>query len=125
DIIGRRNLQFYSCLLTSILFAVWAAVMNVASPGGLIALFTVSQFTLACGPNLTTFLIPVELFPTRVRGSVHSISAASSKAGALLTAYGFASLVKKIGLCGVLGLMSGLLFLVVLVTLWIPEVKGK
>jgi PHS family inorganic phosphate transporter-like MFS transporter len=70
-------------------------------------------------------LIPVKLFPTRVRGSYHGISAASGKAGAVLTAYAFATITDKIGLQGVLGLFSGPFALICLLTLWIPEAKGR
>ncbi|KAK4940636.1 hypothetical protein LTR10_019266 [Elasticomyces elasticus] len=125
DILGRRVLQCGTCVLACVFFAIWAGVSDVSSSGGLIALFTLSQFALACGPNVTTFLIPAEVFPTRVRGTAHGISAASGKAGALLTAYSFATATKQIGLRGVLGLLAGILFLVALVTLLIPEPKGK
>lgn len=33
------------------------------------------------GANATTFIIPGEVFPTKVRASAHGISAASGKAG--------------------------------------------
>ena len=77
------------------------------------------------GPNATTFLIPVEVFPTRVRGTAHGISAAAGKCGAVLTAFAFGSVTDAIGLRGVLGLFSGIMALVAIVTLLIPETKGK
>ncbi|KAK9094335.1 hypothetical protein Scep_025804 [Stephania cephalantha] len=40
------------------------------------------------GPNSTTFVLPAELFPTRVRSTCHAISAASGKAGAMVGAFG-------------------------------------
>lgn len=98
---------------------------ETASSGGLITLFTLSQLVLGAGPNITTFLNPVELFPTRVRGSTHGISAAAGKCGAVLTAFAFGSLVERTGLRGALGLFSGIMFLVALLTLMIPETKGK
>jgi len=36
------------------------------------------------GPNTTTFVIPAEAFPTRVRATCHGISAASGKVGAVI-----------------------------------------
>ncbi|KAI1629398.1 general substrate transporter [Exophiala viscosa] len=125
DLIGRRAQHCGTCVLACVFFAIWAGVSDISSSGGLIALFTLSQFALACGPSVTTFLIPAEVFPTRVRGTAHGISAASGKAGALLPAYSFATATKQIGLRGVLGLLSGVLSLVALVTLLIPEPKGK
>jgi PHS family inorganic phosphate transporter-like MFS transporter len=100
-------------------------VSETASSGGLITLFTLSQLVLGAGPNIITFLNPVELFPTRVRGSAHGISAAAGKCGAVLTAFAFGSLVERTGLRGALGLFSGIMFLVALFTLMIPETKGK
>lgn len=88
-------------------------------------LFTLSQFFLNLGPNATTFLLPVEVFPTRVRGSAHGIAAASGKAGAVVTAFAFGTIADKIGVQGVLGLFSGVMALCSLVTLLIPEPKGK
>ena len=77
------------------------------------------------GPNATTFLLPVEVFPTRVRGTAHGIAAASGKAGAVVTVFAFGSLTDSIGLRGVLGLLSGIMALTALVTLLIPETKGR
>lgn len=125
DLIGRRTLQFGSCAILCVLYAIWAGVSNTASSGGLITLYTISQLVLAAGPNVTTFLIPVELFPTRVRGTAHGISAACGKCGAVLTAYGFGSLVSSVGLRGALGLFSGIMALISLITLLIPEANGK
>jgi PHS family inorganic phosphate transporter-like MFS transporter len=36
------------------------------------------------GPNATTFVVPAEAFPTKVRATAHGISAASGKLGAVL-----------------------------------------
>lgn len=88
-------------------------------------MFTLTQFTLNIGPNATTFLIPAEVFPTRVRGTAHGISAAAGKCGAVLTAFAFGSVEDAIGLSGVLGIFSGVMALTALVTLWIPETKGR
>jgi PHS family inorganic phosphate transporter-like MFS transporter len=88
-------------------------------------LFTLSQLFLNTGPNCTTFLLPVEVFPTRVRGTAHGIAAASGKAGAVLTAFAFGTVADKIGVNGVLGLFSGIMALVTLTTFLIPEPKGR
>ncbi|KAI1827390.1 major facilitator superfamily domain-containing protein [Xylaria intraflava] len=125
DIVGRRNLQLVATLISSILYAIWAGVQETASSGGLITLFVLSQLALSAGPNVTTFLLPVELFPTRVRGTGHGISAASGKIGATITAFAFGTAVDRIGIRGVIGLFSGLMALVSLTTLLIPEPKGR
>lgn len=88
-------------------------------------LFTLCQLVLNSGPNPTTFLLPVELFPTRVRATAHGLAAATGKAGAVLTAFAFGTVTQAIGIQGVLGLFSGIMVLVALLTLMIPETKGR
>ncbi|RFU33045.1 hypothetical protein B7463_g3310, partial [Scytalidium lignicola] len=124
DIFGRRSLLIWSSLLTAALYAIWAGVNDTAHSGGLIALFTLSQFTLNFGPTTVIFLLPVELFPTRVRGTAHGIAAASGKCGAVLTAFAFGTINDTLGLRGALGLFAGVMVLVAIVALWIPETKN-
>ncbi|XP_044468979.1 low affinity inorganic phosphate transporter 4-like [Mangifera indica] len=50
-------------------------------------LYGLTFFFANFGPNSTTFVLPAELFPTRVRSTCHALSAASGKAGALLAAF--------------------------------------
>ena len=125
DTIGRVKQQFFGSVIVAVLYAIWAGVTGHTSTGGLVTLFTLSQLFLNMGPNATTFLLPVEVFPTRVRGTAHGIAAASGKAGAVVTAFAFGSLTDAIGLRGVLGLLSGIMVLTALVTLMIPETKGR
>ncbi|RRT66195.1 hypothetical protein B296_00034699 [Ensete ventricosum] len=50
-------------------------------------LFGLTFFFANFGPNSTTFVLPAELFPTRVRSTCHALSAASGKAGAMIGAF--------------------------------------
>lgn len=125
DTIGRVKQQAICSGVVTILYAIWAGVTNHVSTAGLMTLFTLSQLVLNAGPNCTTFLLPVEVFPTRVRGTAHGIAAASGKAGAVLTAFAFGTVAERIGINGVLGLFSGIMALVTAVTFLIPEPKGK
>ncbi|KAL0403210.1 UNVERIFIED_CONTAM: Inorganic phosphate transporter 1-11 [Sesamum radiatum] len=52
------------------------------------ALYGLTFFFANFGPNSTTFVLPAELFPTRVRSTCHALSAASGKAGAMIGAFG-------------------------------------
>ncbi|XP_057471218.1 low affinity inorganic phosphate transporter 4-like [Actinidia eriantha] len=54
-------------------------------------LYGLTFFFANFGPNSTTFVLPAELFPTRLRSTCHAISAASGKAGALVGAFGVQS----------------------------------
>ncbi|KAK4489648.1 hypothetical protein RD792_005460, partial [Penstemon davidsonii] len=51
------------------------------------ALYGLTFFFANFGPNSTTFVLPAELFPTRVRSTCHAFSAASGKAGAMIGAF--------------------------------------
>lgn len=50
-------------------------------------LYGLTFFFANFGPNSTTFVLPAELFPTRVRSTCHAMSAASGKAGAVIGAF--------------------------------------
>ena len=104
DLIGRVRQQFIGSGIVAALYTIWAGVTNHTSTGGLITLFTLSQLFLNMGPNATTFLLPVKVFPTRVRDAAHGISAAASKYRAVLTAFAFGSVTDRIGVQGVQGL---------------------
>lgn len=127
DLLGRVRQQYLFSLLVAVLYAIWAGVASLphASTAALITLFVLSQLAIGLGPNATTFLIPAEVFPTRVRGTAHGISAAAGKVGALITAFAFGSVTEAIGLSGVLGLLSGVMALCAACSLLIPETKGR
>ncbi|XP_020209835.1 inorganic phosphate transporter 1-11 [Cajanus cajan] len=55
-------------------------------------LYGLTFFFANFGPNSTTFVLPAELFPTRVRSTCHALSAAAGKAGALVGTFGIQSL---------------------------------
>jgi PHS family inorganic phosphate transporter-like MFS transporter len=55
-------------------------------------LYCLANFFQNFGPNVTTFVIPGEVFPTRYRSTAHGISAASGKFGAVVAQVGFARL---------------------------------
>ncbi|KIW04761.1 hypothetical protein, variant 2 [Verruconis gallopava] len=125
DWIGRIRLQFWGSLLVAAVYAIWAGITNHTNTAGLTAIFAVSQLVLNSSVNVTTFLLPVEVFPTRVRGTAHGIAAASGKVGAIITAMCFGTVNEKIGIQGNLGLFAGIMVLAALCTLLIPETKGK
>ncbi|KAF3775178.1 hypothetical protein EJ110_NYTH50272 [Nymphaea thermarum] len=52
-------------------------------------MYSLTFFFANFGPNATTFVVPAEIFPARLRSTCHGISAASGKAGAIIGAFGF------------------------------------
>lgn len=133
---GRRPIQIMGFAACTILFAILAGayypLRDKAMPA-FIVIFTLAQFFQNFGANSTTFIIPGEVFPTKVRASAHGISAASGKAGAILASFAFNVLVDYGGAPGkhaflpeTLGIFAGIMFLGLIVTLlWIPESKGR
>jgi MFS transporter, PHS family, inorganic phosphate transporter len=85
------------------------------------------QFFFNFGPNATTFIIPAEVFPSRVRGLGHGLSAAVGKTGAILSAllFNYLSGPKVIGLANVLWIFFACNILGAISTFFlIPETKG-
>jgi PHS family inorganic phosphate transporter-like MFS transporter len=55
-------------------------------------LYCMANFFQNFGPNVTTFIVPGEVFPTRYRSTAHGISAAAGKLGAIIAQAGFGKL---------------------------------
>ncbi|KAG2302363.1 hypothetical protein Bca4012_060676 [Brassica carinata] len=92
---------------------------------GFIVLYSLMFFFCNFGPNATTFIVPAEIFPARLRSTCHGISAASGKAGAMVGSFGFAALVKAVGMKKTLLIMAGISFIGLLFTFLVPEPNGK
>ncbi|XP_073272460.1 low affinity inorganic phosphate transporter 3-like [Primulina huaijiensis] len=56
---------------------------------GFVVMYGLTFFFANFGPNATTFVVPAEIFPARLRSTCHGISAAAGKAGAIIGAFGF------------------------------------
>ena len=90
-----------------------------------VLLFGISYFFTEFGPNMTTFVLPSEVFPTSIRGMGDGISAAGGKLGAFIGALLVPTLLKTVHLTGVMGLMAGVSVIGILLTIVaIPEPKG-
>lgn len=134
---GRRTIQLMGFAVTTVLYVILAAAFYPLKNNAIaafIAIFTLAQLFQNFGANSTTFIIPGEVFPTKVRASAHGISAASGKAGAIIASFAFNVLVEvndktpneHAFLPETLGIFAAIMFLGFVVTyLWIPESKGK
>jgi PHS family inorganic phosphate transporter-like MFS transporter len=58
-------------------------------------LFGLTLFFANFGPNSTTFIVPAELFPARLRSTCHGISAAAGKSGAIIGSFGVQSYISN------------------------------
>ncbi|CAO2198244.1 unnamed protein product [Urochloa humidicola] len=98
DKMGRYLIQLIGFFMMSVFMLIMGIMYKdlKSKHTTLFALFYALTFFFAnFGPNSTTFVLPAELFPTRVRSTCHAISAASGKAGAIVAAYGVQSLTLK------------------------------
>jgi len=126
DQFGHRRLQWVGFLMMGGCFAVIALVpgMTTAVVPFLLA-YGISYFFTEFGPNMTTFVLPGELFPTSVRATGHGISAGVGKLGAFIGVFLFPVLQESLGLRSTLLLTAGISVLGALLTLVVPEPAGR
>ncbi|KAI9225264.1 MAG: phosphate transporter [Piptocephalis tieghemiana] len=132
DRIGRKTIQLMGFGILTCLFVILGAAYHKildTSTALFVVIFTLAQFFQNFGPNVSTFVIPGEVFPTRYRSTAHGISAASGKLGAIVAQVGFSKL-KDIGghnafMDKLLIIFAVFMFIGFCVTWLIPETKGK
>ncbi|OVA02417.1 General substrate transporter [Macleaya cordata] len=142
DRIGRFAIQLMGFFfMTVFMFALaipyhhWTLKENRI---GFVLMYALTFFFANFGPNSTTFVVPAEIFPARLRSTCHGISAASGKAGAIVGAFGFlyaaqsqdknktdAGYSPGIGVKNSLIMLGVINFLGMLFTFLVPESKGK
>ncbi|OQR86603.1 inorganic phosphate transporter [Achlya hypogyna] len=84
---GRKTIQLQGLAFMTVIFL--RALYLV--------LFGLTLFFSNFGPNMSTFVMPTEMYPTAIKSSCHGFSAAMGKAGAAIGSYGFAHWVKAPG----------------------------
>ncbi|GLJ22769.1 hypothetical protein SUGI_0428870 [Cryptomeria japonica] len=94
DRIGRFKIQaigffFMSVFLFALAIPYKSYWLKEPHRYGFLAIYCLTFFFANFGPNTTTFIVPAELFPARLRSTCHGISAAAGKAGAIIGAFGF------------------------------------
>ncbi len=126
DKVGHRKLQLIGFVMMGLCFAVIALVpgMTTAVLPFLVA-YGISYFFTEFGPNVTTFVMPGELYPVSVRATGHGISAGIGKFGAFIGVFLFPVLQTSLGLRSTLLLTAGVSALGALLTLVLPEPAGR
>jgi PHS family inorganic phosphate transporter-like MFS transporter len=105
---------------------------------GFVIIYSLTFFFANFGPNATTFVVPAEIFPARLRSTCHGISAASGKLGAIVGAFGFLYLSQSphkdktdagyptgIGVKNSLLVLGVVNFFGIVFTFLVPESNGK
>ncbi|KAL3531238.1 hypothetical protein ACH5RR_010560 [Cinchona calisaya] len=142
DKMGRFTIQLLGfSMMTIFMFALAFPYNHWTQPGHHIPFVVMYSFTFFFanfGPNATTFVVPAEIFPARLRSTCHGISAASGKLGAIVGAFGFLYLAQNqdkaktdagyppgIGVKNSLIMLGVVNVLGLLFTFLVPESKGK
>ena len=126
DRIGHRRLQLIGFVMMGVCFAVIALVPGMTTAVvPFLLVYGVSYFFTEFGPNVTTFVLPGQVFPGSVRATGHGIAAGTGKLGAFIGVFLFPILQTSMGLRGTLLLTGGISVLGALLTLVLPEPAGR
>jgi len=123
--LGRKWIQIQGFLMSALFLAILAGRFHSLAPAPFVVCFSFLQFFFNFGANTTTYVYPAEVFPTRFRAFAHGISAASGKAGAIISALAFNSLSNKIGTPAVLWIFFACCLAGAVFSLLLPEVRGR
>lgn len=122
DRIGHRRLQFIGFGVMAAAFftlAGFAHLTTMVVP--FLAIFGLSYFFVQFGPNMTTFVLPSEVFPTSMRTTGHGIAAGVGKLGAFVGVFLVPQLQKHVGLRGMLAIAGVAAVLGFALTSILPE----
>ncbi|KAK7023920.1 metabolite transporter [Favolaschia claudopus] len=124
---GRKKIQIMGLVMNAIIFAAMAGKYEALkkNSSGLIAAFIFLQFFFNFGANATTFVVPAEVFPTRVRGFGHGLSAACGKCGAIIASLAVSIMSTNVGADKVLWLFFAVAVVCIPFTFLIPETKDR
>jgi len=127
EYIGRKRLQFIGFIMEAFFLAILAGDFTRLQKhhAGFVVCFAFLQFFFNFGANSTTFIMPAEVFPTRVRGFAHGFSAACGKTGAVIASLGFATAATHIGTSNVLWIFFGISLAGACCTILVPETTGR
>src|SRR6266571_1207595 len=126
DRIGHRRLQLTGFAMMALCFLIIAAVPGMTTTvAPFLLVYGVSYFFTEFGPNMTTFVMPSELYPVTMRATGHGISAGVGKLGAFIGVFLFPVLQTSLGLRGTLLLTAAVSVLGFALTLVLPEPAGR
>jgi PHS family inorganic phosphate transporter-like MFS transporter len=126
DRVGHRRLQIAGFAMMAVCFAIIGLVPGMTTTvAPFLIVYGISYFFTEFGPNMTTFVLPSELYPVSMRATGHGISAGIGKFGAFVGVFLFPILQTSLGLRGTLLLTAGISVLGMLLTLVLPEPAGR
>jgi MFS family permease len=126
DRIGHRRLQLIGFAMMAACFLVIGLVPGLTTAVvPFLLVYGISYFFTEFGPNMTTFVMPSEIYPVTMRATGHGISAGIGKFGAFIGVFLFPLLQTSFGLRGTLLLTGAVSVLGLLLTLVLPEPAGR
>jgi MFS transporter, PHS family, inorganic phosphate transporter len=126
DKIGHRRLQLLGFAMMGLCFLIIAEIPGMTTMVvPFLLVYGVSYFFTEFGPNMTTFVMPSELYPVTMRATGHGISAGIGKLGAFIGVFLFPLLNDWFGLRGTLLLTAGVAAAGFALTLVLPEPAGR
>jgi PHS family inorganic phosphate transporter-like MFS transporter len=126
DRFGHRRLQLTGFAVMALCFLVIGAVPGMTTAvAPFLVVYGVSYFFTEFGPNMTTFVMPSELYPVSLRTTGHGISAGIGKLGAFIGVFLFPLLQAGLGLRGTLLLTAATAAAGFALTLVLPEPAGR
>lgn len=88
--VSTKNLQIYGFLFIAFCFILLAGLYQGSNDSiALYSIYCILLFSLSFGPNVTTFILPAQTYPKKIRGTYNGISAACGKVGAIVGVYMF------------------------------------
>ncbi len=109
DVAGRKWLQIVGFFGMAIPLGIASYILTGEASFSIVILFALfGSFYIMenAGPNTTTWVYPVELFPTRLRGTGHGIAATVGKVGALFGTFVLSFVLIDIGRAAMLMIVS-------------------
>ncbi|BFI76035.1 MFS transporter [Sulfurisphaera ohwakuensis] len=128
DRIGRKPMQtfgFFGMAISLLLFSLLKSSIPATTA---LILYGLQNLFSQAGPGSVSAsgMLGVELAPTKVRGLVQSLTVASGRTGAALTAFVFPALFNTYGESFAVAFLSSVAFVAAVLTLIaVPETKGK
>ncbi len=126
DRIGHKRLQWIGFVVMAACFAFLGLVPGATSTVALfLIVYALSYFFTEFGPNVTTFIIPAEVYPVTSRTTGHGLAAGIGKVGAFIGVFVFPLLSKSLGLAGTLMITALFAVIGALLTQRLPEPSGQ
>jgi PHS family inorganic phosphate transporter-like MFS transporter len=128
DRVGRKRLQWIGFTVMALMYLILALKYTtlINSVMLFVAFYGIAFLFGNLGPNTTTFILPTELFPTRIRTTGHGIAASTGKLGAGIFTFLVPVLLVTINVSGVLYILFGIAMAGAMVTMiTIRETRGK